>query len=442
MPFDQPSGTGAPLNDRQRRLLAAFANHLRARGVYAPGQADFAAFGSFSRIQRLHKALAVAAPVWCAECRLAMTAKLAEMWRQEREGVAPAPRNAPALSVPRSALPKRWLRELDEMRAIRRELDRGVMSLDDRMPPSAKVLRKLEATLRQLAWEAGAAGVAPGLDIAPVSAFLAGLDRRGRAPTTKVARLRELLLFAAWIGDETAAVQAMRREKNLQERLAARRRKRKEVWLLQHRIQVVDCWLIAEDLLIRALALASGLPRRRLLLHALAIAFAVVCPLRIGDLPRIRIGEHLVRERGLWAFEIVAAKNLFDYDPGPLWPELTPFIDAVVLDGRDPLDIAARVRAMQGAPLFSKDGVRPFSEEWISTVWRRHIGTGVHIVRTLWHEEAAEDGGTWMALALCGQRSAQTARHYTLKAARKRAAKRGRALLARARAKRRASGKG
>jgi hypothetical protein len=91
---------------------------------------------------------------------------------------------------------------------------------------------------------------------------------------------------------------------------------------------------------------------------------------------------------------------------------------------------------MQGAPLFSKDGVRPFSEEWISKAWRRRIGTGVHIIRTLWHQEAAEDGETWMALALCGQRGARTAQHYTLKAARKRAAKQGRALLARARARR------
>jgi hypothetical protein len=82
--------------------------------------------------------------------------------------------------------------------------------------------------------------------------------------------------------------------------------------------------------------------------------------------------------------------------------------------------------------------VKPFAPGWISTVWRRHIGTGEHIIRTLWHEDAAEDGETWMALALCGQRSARTAKHYTVKAARKRAAKRGRGLLKQARQRRQA----
>ena len=64
MPFAPPSSGNAPLDDRQRRLLDAFADHLGSRGVRGPRAADFAAFGSLSRLEALHKALTIAAPGW------------------------------------------------------------------------------------------------------------------------------------------------------------------------------------------------------------------------------------------------------------------------------------------------------------------------------------------------------------------------------------------
>jgi hypothetical protein len=315
------------------------------------------------------------------------------------------------------------------------------MSLDDREPPAVSVIRSLMQTLRQLAHAALQAGLEPALDIECVRAFLAGLHARARTATTKAARLKELLRFAIWIEDDTTIIEALRRERNRQTRIAARQRKIKELWLFKTGTTVADCWLTAEDLLASAAKMPPGLPRRRLELEALAIAFAVVCPLRIGDLHRIRIGVDLVRRGGAWTFATRTAKTDQEYDAGELWPELAPFVDAVVLDGRHPFDLPPRIKALEGAPLFSKDGVRPFASGWISTVWRRRIGTGEHIIRTLWHEDTAEDGETWIALALCGQRSARTAKHYTVKAAKKQAAKRGRALRRQARQRSRASGR-
>lgn len=258
MPFDLSAPDATLLTARQQRLLGSFIAYLGARNGHAPDKADFAAFGALARLERLHGALALAAPHWCAECRLAIMEKRAESWQQRRRDVPARPRRPAMLSVPYAGLPQHWQHALDDMRAIRRDLDRGVMSLDDRVPPAPTVIDNLARTLRQLAFAAEAAGTPPALDVAAVRALLAGLEQRGRMPTTKAARLKELLLFAAWLDDGNAATDAMRREKNRQERLAARQAKEKEIWLRKTRMTVADCWLTAEQLLAEGLALPPG----------------------------------------------------------------------------------------------------------------------------------------------------------------------------------------
>ncbi len=52
---------------------------------------------------------------------------------------------------------------------------------------------------------------------------------------------------------------------------------------------------------------------------------------------------------------------------------------------------------------------------YVSDQWRKHFGIGEHIVRTEIHESfavARGAEGTELALAACGQRSAQTAEDY------------------------------
>jgi hypothetical protein len=78
----------------------------------------------------------------------------------EGEGGGRKPRAAsagpvPELSLPLEDLPKDWQRALREMRSLRQTLDTGRLSLDDRMPPSAKVIRNLRGpcgSLRAIAF--------------------------------------------------------------------------------------------------------------------------------------------------------------------------------------------------------------------------------------------------------------------------------------------------
>ena len=183
---------------------------------------------------------------------------------------------------------------------------------------------------------------------------------------------------------------------------------------------------------------SGSIERLDMALDALAIALAVNVPLRIGDLHRIQIGMHLTRsfDMDTWTVDLRCEKMGNDY-VAELWPELTPFLDAVVLAGRSHGALAARIRKLDGEYLFAKLG-KKLGEGWISKAWRRHIGIGEHIVRTLWHEEALDNEDTWMALVLCGQEGGgRTARHYQVKQQKRQAGKRAKSLMRAARGRRR-----
>ena len=428
------------LSDEQNRLFDRFVDHL-ADGA-RPTRDTFLAFGSLGQLYRLMPSLQANKPDWAPVLREALNVRYAERWKKQRAGIV---RGTPGLkaklSVPADQIPKAWQRAIKEMTLARVQVDRGVLTIDDRVPPSRKVIAKLEYTVRQLAFAATDAGLKPALNMQCVRAFLLASKSRKTRPVTRRSRLKELMTFAQWL-DEAAhegIINAMRRHANQLARLAGRQRKRKEDWLIQNPIEVVDCWMIAEEMLQEALAAPSGSNARLdLALDALAIALAINVPLRIGDLHRLQIGNHLTRsfETSTWTIALRCEKMGNEY-AAEMWPELTPFIDAVVLAGRPDTVLATRLREVDSQFLFSKHG-RKFSELWISKVWYRHIGTGEHIIRTLWHEEALDDADTWMSLVLCGQEGgSRTARHYQVKQQKRLAGKRAKSLMQAARSRRR-----
>ena len=428
------------ITDAQSRLLDRFVTHLA--GNAAPTREMFLAFGSKSRLDKLMAPLQAAHPFWAPELREALRVRNAERWQKEREGIEPGiSGKKPKLSVSLEQIPKTWQRAIKEMKSTRNQVDRGILTLDDRVPPSGKVIAKLERSARQLVFAANEVGLNPALDMPCVRAFLAASKGRGTKPITRCARLKELMVLACWIDEDDHAeiLNAMRRKKNQLDRLAQRQRKQKEEWLIQNPIEVVDCWMLAEELLQEAMSMPSGYTARLdLTLDALAIALAVNVPLRIGDLHRIQIGVHMIRsfERDTWTVDLRCEKMGNDY-VAELWPELTPFLDAVVLAGRSEGILAARLRELDGQYLFAKYGQK-LGAGWVSTAWRRHIGTGEHIVRTLWHEEALDDADTWMALVLCGQDGGDAvARHYQVKQQKRQAGRRAKSLMRSARGRRR-----
>jgi hypothetical protein len=428
------------ITDAQSRLLDRFITHLAGNAM--PTRETFMAFGSKSRLDRLMAPLQSAYPAWAPELREALRVRNAERWQQERKDVEwGIPGKKPGLSVPLEQIPKTWRHAIKEMEAARAQVDRGIMTLDDRAPPSAKVIANLKRTARQLVFAANEAGCKPALNMPCVRVFLAASKGRGTKPITRCSRLKELMVLACWIdeGDHADILNAMRRKKNQLDRLSQRQRKHKEEWLIQNPTEILDCWMLSEELLQEAMSMPSGcIARLDLALDALAIALAVNIPLRIGDLHRLQIGVHLTRsfERDTWAVDLRTAKMGSDYI-AELWPELTPFLDAVVLAGRSGGSLAARLQELNGQYLFAKYGQK-LGEGWVSKAWRRHIGTGEHIVRTLWHEEALDDADTWMALVLCGQDGGgETARHYQVKQQMRQAGRRAKSLMRAARGRRR-----
>jgi hypothetical protein len=427
------------ITDAQSRLLDRFITHLA--GNSAPTREMFLAFGSKSRLESLMVPVQTAHPSWAPELREALRVRNAERWQKERDGVEPrTPGREPVLSVPIERLPKTWRLAIKEMEAARAQVDRGIMTLDDRTPPSAKVIANLKRTARQLVFAANEADCKPTLDMPCVRAFLAASKARGTKPITRCSRLKEMMVLACWLDEDDHAdiLNAMRRKKNQLARLAQRQRKHKEEWLIQNPIEILDCWMLSEELLQEAMSMPSGsIARLDLALDALAIAMAVNIPLRIGDLHRFQIGVHLTRsfERDIWTVDLRTAKMGSDY-VAELWPELTPFLDAVVLAGRSEGSLATRIRELNGEYLFAKYGQK-MGAGWVSKAWRRHIGTGEHIVRTLWHEEALDDADTWMALVLCGQEGGgETARHYQVKQQKRQAGSRAKSLMRAARGRR------
>jgi hypothetical protein len=182
------------------RLADRWYRHLAMRRVAVPREHDFTAFGSLGQLERLRNALRLIAPRDLAPILPALTAKRAEAWRKAKamsEGpAAPRQGRAPELSIPFANLPKAWQRALREMRSLRRTLDAGRLSLDDRTPPSGKVIRNLESTLRIFGGVCTAKNLPMELTIETFTAWRATRRAAGNRDVTIASRCKELALFA------------------------------------------------------------------------------------------------------------------------------------------------------------------------------------------------------------------------------------------------------
>lgn len=143
------------LDGTAQRLLACWDAHLAARGVIHPEAEDFEAFGSLSRLERLMKVLNLVRPLQAGPMRMALKAKRSRKWRKDHpDPETPKnrkPRRVARHSIPETELPRGWRRALGDMRRLRATAADGLVSLDDRNPPSAKVITNLASTSRVFA---------------------------------------------------------------------------------------------------------------------------------------------------------------------------------------------------------------------------------------------------------------------------------------------------
>lgn len=445
--------TAGHLDAAAVRLADRWFHFLAARKIATPREQDFAAFGSVAKLEDLRKALRLISPGDLAPILPALKAKRGDLWRKKKSVAGNPARGrrgaAPEISLPLDALPKAWRRALHGMRSLRTTLDTGRLSLEDRTPPAAKVINNLESTLRILAGDCRRRGLPIELTSETFTnwreARLAPwTDAKGKQRTpnrhvTIATRCKELALFAAWCEMDEDLIHEIHERRRRHGRASKGARKRKETWMLANDVGIGDVWVRAEELLEAAEAAppASAL-RAQLSLDAACLALSIVAPLRIGDLHRLRIGEHLKRHADGWSLSVVTGKTDALYERPRLWPELTPFLDAVVLLAAPGGNFWAGydARGAPSTPVFSQNfGETDCCESWPSKVWTRHFGIGSHIVRSLWHQLMfeSEDDDQYIALALCGQGHGRTAMAYIMQGNRKRAVRRGRAKIRAAR---------
>jgi len=436
--------------DRQEaarhRLLAKWDAHLEERGALHPVMEDFLSFGSLPQLERLRDALNRHRPDSVGAMRLALRRKRSEKWRKTHPGPETRenrkPRVPARLSMAEADLPRGWRRAIREMRTSRTTLDRGLLELDDRTPPSATVIRNLASTLRVFGRVCVDHGLPVEMTPETIDLYRAARHAEGNVSVSIAGRLKELLTFARWCEAEEDVIRKLVRLHKLYAEAAKGERKRKDIWAAKHGKGIGEVWAKAEELLALSQAAPEGsMLRATLTLDAACLALSVVCPLRCGDLHRIEIGTELARKEKGWSLYIETRKTGRLYHRPELWPELTPFLDAVVMLDQSGRDFHDAYAAKHGTALFSQDGgASTPAVDWPSRCWFRYFEIGAHIVRSLWHSlmfESEEDE-QWIALALCGQGNARTAQEYILEGRKKRAGRRGRAKIRAIRQARRA----
>jgi hypothetical protein len=205
----------------------------------------------------------------------------------------------------------------------------------------------------------------------------------------------------------------------------------KELFLLRSGLRLEDLVAVANRLSQRA---STARSRRDAVAgwNAAALIILQLCrPLRLQDTMGLRLHRDLVRDSEGWTFdELVTRKAKVPVDER-LWPIATPFLDELILLGRDESQLWRRYADLVGAPLFRRSDGEPYAARWASQVFQREFGTGVHITRTLLHDHAAGHGpnGVRQAMALAGQIGARTAEEYQTSATRRRAVREGQARM-------------
>ena len=442
----RPGAAGVPQasqgvipTDPGSALLGRWRAHLAARGrVGSPVLEDFLAFGCLSKLERLRAPLAAVAPHEVGPLRLAC-ARLREGKTQTSRATGGERGPARELSVREDELPEAWRAELDAMRRARARLDAGRrLRGRDVSPPVASMIGDVAYVLRALAHVCVERGQPIEIRRRTVLWWIEAARAGGMRPASVGLQLRLLRTYLIWTGERPKLARELAVLAADETRAAERMRKRKEERLLTCPADIGLVWAAAEASAEEAETLPPGSRARvKALLEAAALALGVMAPLRIGDLHRPVLGEHLTRDAEGWHLHLTTSKGGEDYDRPEVWPEVEPFLDAVIEADAPGGDLWAGYDQRQGTPFFSLDGGRTgLSADWYSGAFEARIGHGAHIIRTLWHDHVALHGGAdevWVALALAGQRDRRTERHYRTRASRQDQRREGRALLRRAR---------
>lgn len=359
-------------------------------------------------LKRLAKALAALLPGTALAIRAAAVAgRRQSAWRITRPKEKKGRVYVATKTIPECDLPEAWRRAIADMRA-------GFSSNSGRAP-AMTITETIAMKLRQLAKSAHDMGLQADLTLDTLAALHRDMNNRGLSSNTKRATCSALGRFAAYISAPAEIRAELRRLTALHDGRAAKETKRKERILQDVDVSAAKVIAKANELLAEARTLTnprSALKRRN---DAFCLAFFMILPMRLND-TRLTFGEELTWDGTQWNLRLTTSKTEVDY-ACRVHPFLTPFIDALVLNGLDPayLETARDDCVSRKRPALITRTGSGVGYNYVSDVWRAHFGTGEHITRTEVHESFAEAKGaigTELALALCGQTSPETAVHY------------------------------
>jgi hypothetical protein len=426
---------------------ARFQDHLKSSGLSTPTKDVFTSFGSLSTLERLRPLLAELCPehtgplrLAISEKRVAKTAKAGSKAKGGKRGVARI------VSVEKADLPHSIKVTLSRLRQEYDQHDEDFIDFDDDgesddlKPLPVSTIRDSETTLCQIAQSCKNRNKDIVFTKKSIKYWIDdALSRRCscRGLACQIGKLKSFMLHHQE-GQKTTLYKHLKKLHKRFGRLGEKQAKKKDIKLAQNPLNLETAWWKAEELFNNALSAPLGYRYRyKLFLEAVAIALPIVAPLRIGDHSLLRIGVQLIRHDDGWELTTETEKTGLHYHRTRLWPEITKFLDAVILEDAPGGDLMAGYQSRIGSSIFSHDGGKTgYNRNWISDIWSKHFSHGAHIVRTLWHDglytDEEKDDKTHVALALCGQVSERTSLAYRLKHRNKRFLVEGRNMLSNA----------
>lgn len=331
---------------------------------------------------------------------------------------------APVLrvSVASSALPSAWHDALRDMRAGVR---RGCAA------PAPSIVHTIEKRLCQLAFSAQAAGLPVELSVPALEAEVHAMMARGLASSTIGIVLGKLDTFARYTDAPESIRDAIKAEARFHNRQATLAGKHKERFLHQSGLTLEDVARTALTLYEAAPLEVDTSERHLNWIRAALFAFVIARPLRPLDVQRLVIGQHLRRDSEGWALYVLTRKNSYKI-AGRLWDICTPYLDGAVLLGADESCLWGMYKRAEGRSLLAERDGSAMHAHWATKQSRRYLGTGIGIMRTLWHDHCAATGearAVETALAMCGQYDPRTTFHYRTQASARDLLAQGQSLL-------------
>ena len=329
--------------------------------------------------------------------------------RLDRPGLQHQPRRPPPrrVSVHEAALPANWQAMLNAMR-------RGRPGPRGHRAPAPMIISSISQKLCQLAFSAEAAGLPVALAPEPLAAWITAMTERGLAGRTIVSSLGKIRVFLQHLGGHQPLDELLKGEIQFHSNATVGVPKKKEIFLEQTGLNLLDIAAAAAAALQEAQQARQVHSRQRLANEAALFAVALVAAPRLADIETLVIERTVFRDARGWRLCFATSKTAEPYRLR-IDPRLTRFVDAAILHGVDETFIATLYQQRRGTALFVSNALNePLCYWWATKRFHRRVGIGLHIVRSLWHDRGHERGplGLEEALAVCGQRSAESRLHY------------------------------